>query len=56
MNTGPWKLAQPLTTSYQVLMELPVIAGRIFWRTETETIVCYHLRKKSFVGRLWLGN
>ncbi len=46
MNTGPRKPKEPLTTSYQVLMELPVIAGRIFWRTETETIVCYDLRKK----------
>jgi hypothetical protein len=26
-------------------MEPPVIAGRIFWRTETGTIVCYDLRK-----------
>jgi|AP45_3_1055517.scaffolds.fasta_scaffold10472_2 outer membrane protein assembly factor BamB len=43
--SGPWKPEQPLTTSYQVLMEPPVIAGRIFWRTETGTIVCYDLRK-----------
>lgn len=45
--SGSWKPAQPLTTSYQVLMEPPVIAGRIFWRTETGTIVCYDLRKKN---------
>ena len=44
--SGPWKPAQPLTTSYQVLMEPPVIAGRIFWRTETGTVVCYDLRKQ----------
>ena len=43
--SGPWKTSQPLTTSYQVLMEPPVIAGHIFWRTETGTIVCYDLRK-----------
>ena len=44
--SGPWKTKEPLTTSYQVLMEPPVIAGHIFWRTETGTIVCYDLRKK----------
>ncbi len=44
--SGPWKPAQPLTTSYQVLMEPPVIAGRIFWRTEAGTVVCYDLRKQ----------
>ncbi len=43
--SGPWQTDQPLTTSYQVLMELPVIAGRIFLRTETGTVVCYDLRK-----------
>jgi len=43
--SGPWKTSQPLTTSYQVFMEPPIIAGRIFWRTETGTIVCYDLRK-----------
>ena len=43
--SGPWKPNEPLTTSYQVLMEPPVVAGRIFWRTETGTIVCYDLRK-----------
>ena len=45
--SGPWKTKEPLTTSYQVLMEPPVIAGRIFWRTETGTIVCYDLRKEK---------
>ena len=44
--SGPWQTQQPLTTSYQVLMEPPVIAGRIFLRTETGTIVCYDLGKK----------
>lgn len=44
---GPWQTRQPLTTSYQVLMEPPVIAGRIFLRTETGTVVCYDLRKKN---------
>ena len=43
--SGPWNPKEPLTTSYQVLMEPPVIAGRIFWRTETGTIVCYDFRK-----------
>ena len=43
--SGPWKPTHPLTTSYQVLMEPPVIAGQIFWRTETGSIVCYDLRK-----------
>ena len=46
MNIGPWKSKELLTTSYQVLMEPPVIADHIFWRTETGTIVCYDLRKK----------
>ncbi|MDP6637376.1 MAG: PQQ-binding-like beta-propeller repeat protein [Phycisphaerae bacterium] len=41
-----WKPKQPLTTAYQVSMEPPVIAGRIFLRTETGTIVCYDLTKK----------
>ena len=45
--SGPWKTRQPLTTSYQVLMEPPVIAGRIFLRTETGTVVCYDLRAKD---------
>jgi hypothetical protein len=27
------------------LMEPTAIAGRIFWRTENGTIVCYDLRK-----------
>jgi outer membrane protein assembly factor BamB len=45
--SGPWKTSQPLTTSYQVLMEPPVIAGHIFWRTETGTVVCYDLRKEQ---------
>jgi hypothetical protein len=36
---------QPLT-SYQVFMEPPLIAGRIFLRTETGTVVCYDLTKK----------
>lgn len=43
--SGPWSTTQPLTTSYQVLMEPPVIAGRIFLRTETGSIVCYDLRQ-----------
>jgi outer membrane protein assembly factor BamB len=43
--SGPWKPQEPLTTSYQVLMEPPVIAGRIFLRTETGTVICYDLRK-----------
>ncbi|MEC9123377.1 MAG: hypothetical protein VX969_04465, partial [Verrucomicrobiota bacterium] len=45
--SGTWKPSQPLTTSYQVLMEPPVIAGHVFWRTETGTIVCYDLRKEK---------
>jgi len=44
--SGPWKPKEPLTTSYQVLMEPPVIAGHIYWRTETGTIVCYDLLAK----------
>ena len=44
--SGPWSTQQPLTTSYQVFMEPPVIAGRIFLRTETGTVVCYDLTKK----------
>ncbi|MCG8586794.1 MAG: PQQ-like beta-propeller repeat protein [Pirellulales bacterium] len=43
---GPWQTDQPLTTSYQVFMEPPVIDGRIFLRTETGTVVCYDLRKR----------
>ena len=42
-----WKPSQPLTTSYQVLMEPTVIAGHDFWRSETGTIVCYDLRKEK---------
>ena len=42
--SGPWATEQPLTTSYQVLMEPPIIAGRMFLRTETGTVVCYDLR------------
>jgi hypothetical protein len=45
--SGPWATKQPLTTSYQVLMEPPVINGHIFWRTETGTVVCYDLRMKK---------
>ena len=44
--SGPWQTEQPLTTSYQVLMEPPVIAGRIFLRTENGTVVCYDLRSR----------
>ena len=44
--SGPWQPKQPLTTAYQVFMEPPVIAGRIFLRTETGTVVCYDLAKK----------
>ncbi|HIM35617.1 MAG TPA: hypothetical protein EYM33_08805 [Pseudomonadales bacterium] len=44
--SGPWSTKQPLTTSYQVLMEPPVIAGHIFLRTETGTVVCYDLTEK----------
>jgi outer membrane protein assembly factor BamB len=44
--SGPWSTTQPLTTSYQVLMEPPVIAGHIFLRTETGTVVCYDLTEK----------
>jgi len=43
--SGPWKPKQPLTTAYQVFMEPPVIAGRIFLRTETGTIICCDLAK-----------
>jgi len=46
-QSSPWKTVQPLTTSYQVFMEPPVIAGRIFWRTETGTVVCYDLRQEQ---------
>jgi outer membrane protein assembly factor BamB len=44
--SGPWSTRQPLTTSYQVFMEPPVIAGRIFLRTETGTVVCYDLTQR----------
>lgn len=43
--SGPWRTKEPLTTCYQVFMEPPVIDGRIFWRTENGTVVCYDLRK-----------
>jgi len=43
--SGPWQPAQPLTTAYMAFMEPPVIAGHIFLRTETGTVVCYDLRK-----------
>jgi hypothetical protein len=41
-----WRPKRPLTTAYQVFMEPPIIAGRIFLRTETGTVVCYDLTKK----------
>jgi len=41
--SGPWRFEKPLTTAYTVNMEPPVIAGRIFLRTETGTVVCYDL-------------
>ena len=44
--SGPWSTAHPLTTSYQVLMEPPIISGQIFLRTETGSVVCYDLRQK----------
>ena len=44
--SGPWSPKQPLTTAYMVFMEPPVIAGHIFLRTETGTVVCYDLTKK----------
>ena len=44
--SGPWQPTQPLTTAYMVFMEPPVIAGHIFLRTETGTVVCYDLRKE----------
>lgn len=44
--SGPWSPEQPLTTAYTVFMEPPIIAGRIFLRTENGTVVCYDLRKK----------
>jgi len=43
--SGPWKTKEPLTTGYQVFIEPPIIAGRIFLRTELGTVVCYDLRK-----------
>jgi hypothetical protein len=45
--SGPWATEQRLTTSYQVLMEPPVIAGHIFLRTETGTVVCYNLVRQK---------
>ncbi len=39
-----WQPPQPLTTAYMVFLETPVVAGRIFLRTETGTVVCYDLR------------
>lgn len=44
--SGPWSPEQPLTTAYTVFMEPPIIAGRIFLRTENGTVVCYDLRTK----------
>jgi len=43
--SGPWKSEHPLTTAYTVCMEPPVIAGRIFLRTENGALLCYDLRK-----------
>ena len=34
------------TNSYEVLMEVPLVAGLMFERTEQGSIVCYDLRKK----------
>ncbi len=39
-----WQPPQPLTTAYMVFLETPVVAGRIFLRTQTGTVVCYDLR------------
>ena len=43
-QSGPWAPELPLTTAYTVNMEAPVVAGRIFLRTERGTILCYDLR------------
>jgi outer membrane protein assembly factor BamB len=34
------------TTAYEVMAEAPLVAGRMFERTEAGTIVCYDLRKE----------
>jgi outer membrane protein assembly factor BamB len=43
--SGPWTSEHPLTTAYTVNLEVPVVAGRMFLRTETGTILCYDLRE-----------
>ena len=37
----------PFTSGYQAVMEPPVIAGHIFWRIHTGTVVCYEFRKEQ---------
>jgi len=51
--SGPWAPEQPLTTAYTVNLETPVVAGRIFLRTETGTILCYDLRQQTVVCEEW---
>ncbi len=41
-----WYPERPLTTAYTVFMEPPIVAGRIFLRTEDGTVICYDLRKQ----------
>jgi len=37
----------PMTTGYQVLMEHPIVDGRIYLRTERGTVACFDLRKPA---------
>lgn len=46
--SGPWHPKTPLTTAYTVFMEPPIVAGRIFLRTENGTVVCYDLARLTF--------
>jgi hypothetical protein len=45
--SGPWAPELPLTTAYTVNMEVPVVAGRIFLRTEKGTVLCYDMRDNA---------
>jgi hypothetical protein len=43
--------AAELATAYEVFMETPVVAGRMFERTVNGTVVCYDLREPSGITR-----
>ena len=43
--SSDWRPSKPMTTAYTVFLEIPVVAGHVFLRTEAGTILCYDLRR-----------